>query len=239
MSELASWEAVDPAGAACHEFRIVRTEARDVTGAIWLPEGERADALVCFGHGASGDRFQPPATRLARRLVGAGVPFLALEGPDHGLRHVGDGGRRGMVLDLARPGSIDEMARERNLAFDAVCAAFALDVARVGYVGLSMGTAYGLPFVASRTDVAAAVLGLWGEIEGMPQMEGIVTAARNVEAPSLFLMQADDEFVSDDAYLKLFEALGSPDKRLHANPISCKRNSNSIRRFDWDGSALV
>ena len=78
--------ATDPGGASTREFRIIRDGKRDITGALWLPEmtGKR-DTLICFGHGASGDRYQRPICYLAARFVKeTGLPVLSLDGPVHG-----------------------------------------------------------------------------------------------------------------------------------------------------------
>ena len=108
--------------------------------------------------------------------------------------HVGELGA--LVDDLATTGFIDE---------------------RLGYWGLSMGTAIGLRFVASEPRVKAAVLGLAGVGIGMGGAE-FETAARSLRVPILFLFQWDDELIARDAGLGLFDAIGSTDKSLHVNP---------------------
>ena len=42
--------------------------------------------------------------------------------------------------------------------------------------------------------------------------------AAAIHCPVLFLMQLEDELFPRDGYLELFDALGSDDKRIHANP---------------------
>ena len=37
-----------------------------------------------------------------------------------------------------------------------------IDANAIGWVGVSMGTAYGLPLVATEPRIKAAVLGMWG-----------------------------------------------------------------------------
>ena len=59
-------ETQDPVGEPTREFRITRDGQRDVTGAVWFPaSASKLGSLVCFGHGASGDRYQLPAARLS------------------------------------------------------------------------------------------------------------------------------------------------------------------------------
>src|SRR5207302_11122904 len=85
----------------------------------------------------------------------------------------------------------------------------------LGYWGLSMGTMFGAPFVAATPDVRVAVLGLMGTFE--PQNPW-TAAARSIGQPVLFLAQLDDELIPFDRAVNLFRALGSNDKRMHANP---------------------
>jgi dienelactone hydrolase len=81
----------------------------------------------------------------------------------------------------------------------------------VGYWGISMGCGLGVPFLAAEPRVRAAVLGLLGS----PALAG--TAAR-ITVPVQFLVQWDDERVPRAQSLALFDAFGSAEKTLHANP---------------------
>jgi hypothetical protein len=80
-----------------------------------------------------------------------------------------------------------------------------------------MGTAIGLPFVASEPRIAAAVLGLAG-LGGRPGAGAFEDAARRLAIPILFLFQWHDELVTREAGLALFEAIASPEKTMHVNP---------------------
>ena len=90
-------DAKDPSGRPTQEFRLETTRGRDVTGALWLPENGPQEGLqkhlVCFGHGASGNRYQPPIAHLAGRFIELEMPVLSIDGPVHGLRQQGEGGR--------------------------------------------------------------------------------------------------------------------------------------------------
>lgn len=212
------WESVDLSGVSTREFRISSNVERDITGAVWLPGTGSIRGLVCFGHGASGNRYQQPVSLLAERLTEAGVAILAMDGPDHGLRQVSEGGRTGMLQDLAEDHSLDRMAQEWGAAIDWVRTELAVGAAPLGYFGLSMGTAYGLGLVARRSDVRCAVLGLWGTLAGMPHNDDFVAYAHEIDCPTLFIAQGDDEFIPMDAYLDLFKVIGSSNKRMHVNP---------------------
>ena len=88
---------------------------------------------------------------------------------------------------------------------------------RYGYWGVSMGTAIGLPFVASEPRISAAVLGLAG-LGNRPGAGRFEQAARGLTIPVLLVLQWNDELVGQKSGLALFDALGSAEKTLHVNP---------------------
>jgi dienelactone hydrolase len=96
------------------------------------------------------------------------------------------------------------------------------DPSRIGYWGLSMGTVLGLPFVASEPRVGAAVLGACGFTGTSVTRASFVgrhrTDAPRLSCPVLFMVQWDDEIFHRDGALELFDAIGSPDKRMHVHP---------------------
>lgn len=86
-----------------------------------------------------------------------------------------------------------------------------------GYWGVSMGTAIGLPFVSDDSRIAAAVLGLAG-LSNRPGADRFEADARALTAPILFLFQAQDELMSLQSGIDLFQAIGSAEKTMHLNP---------------------
>jgi hypothetical protein len=80
-----------------------------------------------------------------------------------------------------------------------------------------MGTAIGLPFVASEPRITAAVLGLAG-LRDLPGGGGLEAAARSLTIPVLFLFQWDDELMTRESGIALFDAFGSREKSMHVNP---------------------
>ena len=199
------------------EFRIRRDGMRDITGAVWLPTvSVEGKTLICCGHGASGNRYQAPISDLAERFVGAQLPVLSLDGPVHGLRQVGDGGRTAFFPEYQRDNSLIDMTDDWSCAIEQVQLEFGVD--KLAYFGLSMGSLFGVPLVASRTDVTVAVLGLMGVAPKFPHGETLLTAAAKIDCPILFLMQLEDELFDREGCLKVFDAFASKDKRLHANP---------------------
>jgi hypothetical protein len=88
-----------------------------------------------------------------------------------------------------------------------------------------MGSGLGVPFVAAEPRVRAAVLGLLGS----PELAG--TAAR-ITVPVQFLVQWDDGRVPRAGSPALFDAFGSAEKTLHANP----GRHGDLPRFETDDS---
>lgn len=111
---------------------------------------------------------------------------------------------------------LDDLDAERSVT-GAVSSTSPVSNGRYGYWGLSMGTAIGLPFVATEPRIAAAVLGLAG-LGGRPGAEEFGQLARSLRVPVLLVEQWDDELVARDAALALFDAIGSKDKALHVHP---------------------
>ena len=202
------------------EFKITRPGKRDITGALWLPlKGQVGSTLICCGHGASGDRYQAPISYLAGRFITeAQVPVLSIDGPVHGLRQVGDGARGSFFPEFQRAETIEDMLEDWRLAIEAVQDLEQMTVSSLAYFGLSMGSIYGVPFVASRADISVAVLGLLGVADTLPHGQTILEAAAKISCPLLFIMQLEDELFDREGYLKLFDQFASVDKRIHANP---------------------
>lgn len=215
------WLPTDIPGA--RDFRIESAE-RSVTGALWLPERvEASTPMVLCGHGASGDRYQAPIPHLAGRFREAGVATLSLDGPVHGLRQQGPGGRAALAEAFQRPTLTDEMVADWLLALANVKTSAGLGRNPLFYFGLSMGTIFGIPTIAAAAaegiEFRASVLGLAGSTGAVGFLgERLLKDAASIDHPVLYLMQLEDELFDRQGYLTLFDALGSVDKRLHANP---------------------
>lgn len=203
------------------DFHIARDGRRPVTGALWTPAEFNAESpMILCGHGASGDRYQAPIPHLARRFgEEAGYPVLAIDGPVHGLRQVGPGGRVAFGEEMKRPSFLDDMVQDWQLAFERVTHDVDLGKGPLGYYGLSMGTIFGIPLLASKIEFAAAAIGLCGSTGAASRIgERLLHDAATIDHPVFFIMQLEDELFDRDGYLALFDALSSKDKRLHANP---------------------
>ncbi len=79
------------------------------------------------------------------------------------------------------------------------------------YYGVSLGTRIGVPLAAAEPRITAAVFGL-------ADREALAETAARIAIPVEFLLQWDDELVPREEGLALFDAFGSAEKTLHANP---------------------
>ncbi len=200
----------------------LKCQGRLVPGVAWWPEeGAAPRPVVLLGHGGTLHKRSEYNLSMARRFVRhKGFAAVAIDGPIHGDRSSGPEGdleSRGISVQAWwSNGSIDRMIEDWKTTLDALQSSDLVGQAPVGYWGLSMGTFFGVSFVAAEPRVRAAVLGLMGAMG--PTKERQVQDAQRVACPTLFLQQWDDELIPRDRALKLFDALGSRDKRLHSHP---------------------
>jgi dienelactone hydrolase len=202
-----------------------RRAGRVIPGVLWMPEDPPAapPPLVLMGHGGSAHKRQDYIVGLGRRLVRHhGLAAVAIDGPVHGDRRADAGADIEAVnKDFWRtwrddPAMTDEMVADWRAVLDALQEPGRLGAGPVGWWGLSMGTILGLPVVAAEARVSVAVLGLMG-LTG-PTRDRLRDDAAAVRCPVLFLVQWDDELFERQRAFDLFSALGTDDKRLHANP---------------------
>jgi dienelactone hydrolase len=92
-------------------------------------------------------------------------------------------------------------------------------------MGFSMGTRFGLPYVAAAGDrLRCAVLGKNGLRQASSTPPGANMAPRfardapAIHIPVLFHVQWDDELFPRDGQFDLFDAIGAADKQLIAFP---------------------
>lgn len=192
-------------------------EVRGVPGVLWTPEGsEGGGPLVLLGHGAWLDMHTQYLVSLARRLVRHhGIAAASIDLPGHGTR-MGDDGTADVTSMWMKPEVTDQAVAEWQAVLEALDDAEGFGRAGLGYFGLSMGTLLGLPFVASEPRMQVAVLGLAGLTA--PMAPRLAADAASLTCPVLFLLQWHDELFPRQGVLDLFDAVGSRDKRLHANP---------------------
>jgi dienelactone hydrolase len=207
-----------------------------VPAVIWAPEGATGQRpLICMGHGGSQHKkigtLAARARQYAQRL---GYATLAIDAPGHGdrisreqaeqlarevgARVSGSAGSGGLSAGMLK--TMTERTQRAVPEWKA-----ALDLAQtfnfvgsggpVGYWGVSMGTAIGVPFVANEPRIKCAVLGLAGMRAGQPLFE---QAARAITIPVEFVFQWEDAVAPREAGLALFNAFASKEKTMHINP---------------------
>jgi len=190
---------------------------------LWTPEEAAPRGLVLVGHGGSGHKREDYVVALARRLVrSSSIAVASIDGPVHGERRQDRDSLPTLVLmEFAQswagdPTLTDRMVGDWTATLSELEALDGLDGVPVGYWGVSMGTLLGLPFAAADDRVVSCVFGLAG-LSG-PTADRLAQDASRVTAPTLFLVQLDDELFTTQSSLALFEAIGSTHKRLYAAP---------------------
>ncbi|NOX52561.1 MAG: alpha/beta hydrolase [Gammaproteobacteria bacterium] len=187
-----------------------------VPGVYWAPIDIPSERLVLLGHGGTAHKKAEYIVEIAEMFATEGIASMAIDGPGHGDRAGGgsaknvnafvkmwhDGGGTDLILEDWRA-SLDFIEGE-------------MGPRPTGWWGLSMGTMMGLPMTATDDRIKVALLGLMGT-EG-PNAKDLLKLAPNVTCPVRFLVQWDDELVSRQSALDLFDALGTSKKTLHANP---------------------
>jgi len=214
----------------------LKAAAAVVPGLYWRPAGPAAPrATVLIGHGGSQHKGAQNVVALARRLVReCGYAAVALDAPNHGDRMTpAQREAREQLLQARQDGAPELPPGLRDQLRQAMAQAVPVAVAEwqallddlgtqpdgadgpFGYWGVSMGTAIGVPLLAAENRIRAAALGLSGLRDGDDARR---QQAAGITIPLLFLLQSDDQLVTRESGLALWDAFGSADKALHLNP---------------------
>lgn len=215
-----------------------------VPGVLWSPASGATDnaPLVLMGHGGGNHKKHMAMAGRARRLVaGCGFHVAAIDAPGHGdrprtahdeqetaelFRARAAGEPQGPIVvrynahlaELAVPewqATLDALQQLPQIGADGP----------VGYFGLNMGTAIGVPLVAVEPRITAAVFGQhWPDV--------LAEKAKQITIPIEFDMQWDDEHIAREDGLALFDAFASQEKTLHANA----GKHNDLPRFEVDSA---
>jgi pimeloyl-ACP methyl ester carboxylesterase len=204
-----------------------------VPGVVWSPvDASGPHPLVLMGHGGSQHKKVDTLAARARRYASKlGFVVAAIDAPGHGDRVTPEEAaafRAAVQKRIAERGP-DDADVARGMAERAAQAVpewrATLDALReldivgvdspIGYWGVSMGTAIGVPLLAAEPRINAAVLGLAGLGRNNT---AFAEAAAKVTIPVEFAFQWDDEIAGHEAGIALFDALGSEQKTMHVNP---------------------
>ncbi|MFF7129222.1 alpha/beta hydrolase [Streptomyces sp. NPDC008240] len=215
----------------------------EVPGVLWSPaSGAEGAPLVLMGHGGGNHKKHPAMSGRARRLVtGCGFHAAVIDAPGHGDRPR-TAHDEAEIAELFRARAAGEPEGPIVVRYNAHLAQLAvpeylatLDALQglpeigtdgpVGYWGINMGTAIGIPFVAAEPRITAAVFGQhWPDV--------LAERAKQITIPIEFDMQWDDEHISREEGLALFDAFASKEKSLHVNSGKHKE----LPRFEVDSA---
>ncbi|GAA0522576.1 hypothetical protein Ade02nite_81980 [Paractinoplanes deccanensis] len=215
----------------------------DVPGVLWSPAAATGRLpLVLMGHGGGTHKKAPAMGGRARLLVtGIGCAVAVLDAPGHGDRPRTAHDER-EIAELFRARAAGEPEGPIVVRYNAHLAEQAvpeyqatLDALQrlpeigpggpVGYFGINMGTAIGVPLTARDPRITAAVFGqFWPGT--------LLEAARRITVPLEFVLQWDDEHIPREEGLALFDAFASAEKTLHANAGAHKE----VPRFEADSA---
>ena len=210
-------------GVVTREF-IVQVDDRCVPAVLWTPENSKTGhrhPLVLIGHGGSQHKTHPGIVDLAGRFVRKhGFVAAAIDGPIQGARR--SDGLTGLEVQAefsamwAKDPGIDAMVADWQATIDAVQVLDEVDPDVVGWYGVSMGTAYGLPLAAMDSRIKVALLGMWGT--NFVNSERLAHDAAKLNCPVLFQQKWDDGFFTRKGQIDLFDRLASAEKWLKVYP---------------------
>ncbi|KOG37088.1 alpha/beta hydrolase [Streptomyces resistomycificus] len=215
-----------------------------IPGVLWSPASADADRapLVLLGHGGGTHKKWPAMTGRAHLLVsGCGFHVACIDAPGHGdrprtaydeqeiaaLYRAREAGEpEGPIVVRYNAHLAERAVPEWQEALDALQALPEIGTeGPVGYFGLNMGTAIGVPLTAADPRITAAVFGLhWPD--------ALAEKAQRITIPIEYMLQWDDEHIPRESGLALFDAFASTEKTLHANAGRHKE----LPRFEADGA---
>ncbi|MFI9274088.1 alpha/beta hydrolase [Kitasatospora sp. NPDC052896] len=201
----------------------------DVPGVLWSPASGATDRapLVLMGHGGGNHKKHPAMAGRAQRLVtGCGFHVAVIDAPGHGdrprtahdeqeiaeLRKAQAAGEPEGPIVVRYNARLAELAvPEWQATLDALQGLPEIGAGGpVGYSGIGLGTAIGVPLVAIEPRITAAVF-------GMMWPDALIETAKHITIPIEFDMQWDNERIPREASLAMFDAFASKEKTLHAN----------------------
>ncbi len=215
----------------------------EVPGVLWSPStGSGRAPLVLMGHGGGTHKKAPAMTGRAQLLVAeCGFHVAAIDAPGHGGRPraahdeqeiaamqqaMAAGEPVGPIVVRYNAHLAERAVPEWRATLDALQELPEIGTeGPVGYFGLNMGTAIGVPLTAVEPRITAAAFGLhWPD--------ALAEYARRITVPIEYALQWDDEHIPRQSGLALFDAFASKEKTLHANAGAHKE----LPRFEADSA---
>ncbi len=214
-----------------------------VPGVLRSPTTGSARApLVLLGHGGGTDRNAAAMVGRAHLLVaGAGFHVATIDAPGHGdrprsaydeqeiaaMQHaMATGEPVGPIVARYNADLAARAVPEWRKTLDALQELPEIGTGGpVGYYGINLGTAIGIPLTAVEPRITAAVFGqFWAD--------PLAETAKQITIPIEFDLQWDDEHIPRESGLALFDAFASQEKTLHANAGRHKE----LPRFEADSA---
>jgi hypothetical protein len=203
----------------------------DVTGVLWSPEsGSNGAPLILAGHPGGLDKKAPGHVARAHSSVTThGFHVASIDAPGHG-------GRPRSAQDQRMVAEFQQARAEGSPSFGRILADYCASVAEravpewqatidallalpeigaqipIGYSGMSLASAIGIPLTAVEPRITAAVFG------AVSAHEALLEAAKRVTVPIELLLPWDDKEIPREFGLELFGVFASEDKVLHAYP---------------------
>ena len=221
----------------------------EIPGVLWSPAPSSAPdpvraPLVLMGHGGGTHKKAPAMSGRAQRLVhGCGFHVAVIDAPGHGdrprtphdeqeiavmQRAMAAGEPVGPIVVRYNAHLAERAVPEWQATLDALQQLPEIGAdGPVGYYGLNMGTAIGVPLAAADPRITAAVFGLFWP-------DPLAETAKRITIPVEFALQWDDEHIPREAGLALYDAFASKEKTLYANAGSHKE----LPRFQADSAVL-
>jgi len=199
-----------------------QSNGHTVPGVIWKPiKLNSPRPLLLMGHGGSHHKTAPIMVDIARRFVcNHGFIVACIDGPIHGARRseliTGPQKQQEFLQMWEKDNCIDLMVSDWSFFLNELVKLEFINTQALGWYGISMGTAYGLPFIAADDRIKVALLGMWGG--DFVNSQRLVDDAAKVKCQVFFQQKWDDQFFSREGQIQLFEKLGSVEKWLKVYP---------------------
>ncbi|MCW2558776.1 MAG: alpha/beta hydrolase [Mycobacterium sp.] len=203
----------------------------DVTGVLWSPASNTNGApVILAGHpGGMDKKASPHVARAHAAVTTHGFHVATIDAPGHGdrprnaqdqrliaeFRQARDEGSSefGRILADYCASVAERAVPEWQATIDALLVLPEIGAhAPIGYSGMSLASAVGIPLTAIEPRITAAVFG-WASAG-----DAMLEAARRVTIPIEYLLPLDDKEIPREVGLELFDAFASSDKVLLAFP---------------------